>query len=167
MVYFQPPSFLIGKVKVYVMQFCVFHTLQSALESGQEAGIVQIDLSACSLGCQAEPANMDAVVYFCVQWWTGVPVLFWFSNGGLCVFPVSLFVFYHNYSMVLLWNSFRHLVIWVKFHFKMIRQASHLQIVCLKLETCHSGTIYLNAVNWKIQFQKFNNPEKKRKTSSN
>ena len=43
MVCFQPPSLLIGKVWVPV---CVSHTLQSALESGQEARIVQIDFSA-------------------------------------------------------------------------------------------------------------------------
>ena len=44
---FQPPSFLIGKVWVPVMRFfCVSHTLQSALERGQEARIVQIDFSA-------------------------------------------------------------------------------------------------------------------------
>ena len=46
MVCFQPPSLLIGKVWVPVMYFCVSHTLQSALESGQEARIVQIDFSA-------------------------------------------------------------------------------------------------------------------------
>ena len=42
----QPPSLLIGKVWVPVMRFCVSHTLQSSLESGQEARIVQIDFSA-------------------------------------------------------------------------------------------------------------------------
>ena len=46
MVCFQPPSLLIGKVWVPVKHFCVSHTLQSALESGQEAKIVQIDFSA-------------------------------------------------------------------------------------------------------------------------
>ena len=40
---FKPPSLLIGKVWVPVMHFCVSHTLHSALESGQEARIVQID----------------------------------------------------------------------------------------------------------------------------
>ena len=41
---FQPPSFLIGKVWVPVIHFffCVSYILQSALESGQEARIVQI-----------------------------------------------------------------------------------------------------------------------------
>ena len=42
---FQPPSLLIGKVWVPVMHFCLSHTLQSALESRQEARIVQIDFS--------------------------------------------------------------------------------------------------------------------------
>ena len=43
----QPLSFLIGKVWVPVMHFCACpHTLQSALESGHEARIVQIDYSA-------------------------------------------------------------------------------------------------------------------------
>ena len=37
---------LIGKVWVPVMHFFVSHTLQSALESGQKARIVQIDFSA-------------------------------------------------------------------------------------------------------------------------
>ena len=46
MVCFQPPSLLIVKVWVPVMHFCVSHTLQSSLESGQEARIVQIDCSA-------------------------------------------------------------------------------------------------------------------------
>ena len=46
MVCFQPPSLLIGKVWVPVMRFRVSHTLQSALESGQEARIVQIDFTA-------------------------------------------------------------------------------------------------------------------------
>ena len=41
MVGFQPPSLLIGKVWVPVMHFCLgTHTLQSVLESGQEARIV-------------------------------------------------------------------------------------------------------------------------------
>ena len=45
---FQPPRLLIGKVWVPTCDalFCVSHTLQSALESGQEARIVQIDFSA-------------------------------------------------------------------------------------------------------------------------
>ena len=43
----QPPSFLIGQVWLQVMDFlCLLHALQSALESGQEAKIVQIDFSA-------------------------------------------------------------------------------------------------------------------------
>ena len=46
MVCFQPPSLLIRKVWVPVMHFCVSQTLQSALERGQEARIVQIDFSA-------------------------------------------------------------------------------------------------------------------------
>ena len=46
MVSFQPHSLLIGKVWVPVMHFCVSHTLQSALEDGQDARIVQIDFSA-------------------------------------------------------------------------------------------------------------------------
>ena len=44
-VYFQPPSLLIRKVWVPVI-LCVSQTLQSALESGQKARIVQIDFSA-------------------------------------------------------------------------------------------------------------------------
>ena len=40
---FQPPSLLIGNVWAL---FYVSHTLQSALESGQEARFVQIDFSA-------------------------------------------------------------------------------------------------------------------------
>ena len=44
---FQPPSLLIGKVwGTCDALLCVSHTLQSALESGQEARIVQIDFSA-------------------------------------------------------------------------------------------------------------------------
>ena len=44
---FQPPSFLIGKVWVPVMHFCVCRIhCKSALESRQVAGIVQIDFSA-------------------------------------------------------------------------------------------------------------------------
>ena len=39
-------SSLIGKVWIPVMHFCVSHTLQNALESWQEARIVQIDFSA-------------------------------------------------------------------------------------------------------------------------
>ena len=45
----QPPNLLIGKVWVPVMHFCSCSlTHQSALESGQEARIVQIDFSAPS-----------------------------------------------------------------------------------------------------------------------
>ena len=44
--FFQPPSLLIVKVWVPVMHFCVSHTLQSALESGLEAWIIQNDFSA-------------------------------------------------------------------------------------------------------------------------
>ena len=44
---FQPPSLLIGKVcRICDAILCVSNTLQSALESGQEARIVQIDFSA-------------------------------------------------------------------------------------------------------------------------
>ena len=45
---FQPPSLLIGMVWVPVIHFCkcVSHTLQSTLESGHEATIVQIDFTA-------------------------------------------------------------------------------------------------------------------------
>ena len=47
MVFIQPPSLLIGKVLVPCdALLCVSHTLQSALESGQEERIVQIDFSA-------------------------------------------------------------------------------------------------------------------------
>ena len=48
MVSFQPPSLLIGKVGVPVPYTVPerSHTLQSALENGQEARIVQIDFSA-------------------------------------------------------------------------------------------------------------------------
>ena len=48
MVCFQPPSLLIGKVlgTCDALLWCVSHTLQSALESGQEARIAQIDFSA-------------------------------------------------------------------------------------------------------------------------
>ena len=47
MLCFQPPSLLIGKVWVPVIHFfCVSHTLQSTLESGQKARILQIDFSA-------------------------------------------------------------------------------------------------------------------------
>ena len=47
MVCFQPSSLLIEYVLVPVMHFCacISHTLQSELESGQEARIVQIDFS--------------------------------------------------------------------------------------------------------------------------
>ena len=43
---FQPPSLLIGKGLAPGMHYFVSHTLQGALESGQEARIVQIDFSA-------------------------------------------------------------------------------------------------------------------------
>ena len=45
---FQPPSLLIGKVWVPTCDalLCGFHTLQNAVENGQEARIVQIDFSA-------------------------------------------------------------------------------------------------------------------------
>ena len=45
---FQLPNFLIGKVWVPARDalLCVSHTLQSALESGQETRIVQIHFSA-------------------------------------------------------------------------------------------------------------------------
>ena len=47
MVCFQPPSLLIGKgLGTCDALFCLSHTLQSALDSGQEARIVQIDFSA-------------------------------------------------------------------------------------------------------------------------
>ena len=49
MVCFQPPSLLIAYQKglgTCDALLCVSHTLQSALESGQEARIVQIDFSA-------------------------------------------------------------------------------------------------------------------------
>ena len=46
MVCFQPPSLLIGKDWLPVITFVCAHTLQSALESEQEARIVQIDFSA-------------------------------------------------------------------------------------------------------------------------
>ena len=47
MVCFQPPSLFIGKVWAPVKNFCVCpNTLQSALESGQEARFVQFDFSA-------------------------------------------------------------------------------------------------------------------------
>ena len=49
---------LIGKVWVPVMHFCVTHTLQSALESGQEARIVQIDFSAAFDG-----VNHQGILY--------------------------------------------------------------------------------------------------------
>ena len=46
MVCFQQPSLLIGKVWVPVMHFCVCPIHCSALESEQEASIMQIDFSA-------------------------------------------------------------------------------------------------------------------------
>ena len=46
MVCFQPPSLLICKVWVPVMHFCACPIQQSALVSGQQARIVQIDFSA-------------------------------------------------------------------------------------------------------------------------
>ena len=54
----QPPSLLIGKVLVPVMHFCVSHTLQSALESRQEARIMQIDFSA-----PFDLVNHQAILY--------------------------------------------------------------------------------------------------------
>ena len=56
MVCFQPPSLLIRKAWVPVMHFCVSHTLQSALMSGQEARIMQIDFSAA----------FDRVHHYCI-----------------------------------------------------------------------------------------------------
>ena len=55
---FQPPSLLIGMVWVPVMHFSVSHTLQSALESGQEARIVQINFSAAF-----DTVNQQAILY--------------------------------------------------------------------------------------------------------
>ena len=43
---FHSPSLLIGKVCVSAMPFWVSQTLQSTLESGQEARLVQFDFSA-------------------------------------------------------------------------------------------------------------------------
>ena len=43
---FKPPCSLIGKVLALVVLLFVTHTLQSALEMGQEARIVQIDFSS-------------------------------------------------------------------------------------------------------------------------
>ena len=43
---FQPPRLLIEKAWLHAMHYCVSHTLQCALENGQEARIVQIDFSA-------------------------------------------------------------------------------------------------------------------------
>ena len=51
---FQPPSLLIGKVLVPEMH----HTLQSALESGQEARIVQIDF-----GAAFDRLNHQGIIY--------------------------------------------------------------------------------------------------------
>ena len=46
MVCFQPPSLLIGEIWVPVIHFCVeAHRLQSSLETGQKARIVQINFS--------------------------------------------------------------------------------------------------------------------------
>ena len=45
--YFQPPSLLTKKgLGTCYALLCVSHTLQGALESGQEAGIVQVDFRA-------------------------------------------------------------------------------------------------------------------------
>ena len=55
---FRPSSLLIGKVWVPVMHFCVSHTLQSDLKSGEEARIVQIDFSAAY-----DRANHQAILY--------------------------------------------------------------------------------------------------------
>ena len=62
MVCFQPPSLLIEKVWVPVngcdTLFCVSHSLQSALESGQQARIVQIDFSAAF-----DRVNHEGILY--------------------------------------------------------------------------------------------------------
>ena len=53
-----PQSLLIRKVWVPVVHFFVSHTLQSALERGQEARIVQIDFSAAS-----DRVNHQSILY--------------------------------------------------------------------------------------------------------
>ena len=61
--YFQPPSLLIGKVWVPVgcdALLCMSHRLQSALESEQEARIVQID---CSAGAAFDRVNHLDILY--------------------------------------------------------------------------------------------------------
>ena len=57
--YLQPPILLIGKVLVSVIHFLfVLHTLQTALESKQDARIVQIDFSAAF-----ERVNYHGILY--------------------------------------------------------------------------------------------------------
>ena len=46
MVCFQSASLLTGKLGTCDARLCVFHTLQSSLETGQEARIIQINFSA-------------------------------------------------------------------------------------------------------------------------
>ena len=42
---------------------CVFHTLQSALESGQEAMIVQIDFSTTLIGSALRELSISSVLW--------------------------------------------------------------------------------------------------------
>ena len=68
---FQPPCVLIGKVWVSDALLCMSHTLQSALESGQEAGIVQIDFSAAF-----DRVNHQGILYRLCSVGIGGSVLF-------------------------------------------------------------------------------------------
>ena len=51
---FRPPSLPIGRVAALVMPFCVSHTIQSALERGQDSRIVQIHFSAALTGSMSQ-----------------------------------------------------------------------------------------------------------------
>ena len=64
MVCVQSPSLLIGKDWVPVMRSCACRILQSAFESGQEARIVQIDVSAAF-----DRVNHQGILYkLCSVW---------------------------------------------------------------------------------------------------
>ena len=70
----QPPSLLIVKVWVPVIHFSVSYTLQSAFESGHEAGIVQTDFSAAASDRVNHPELSESSalwvfqVFCCLYW---------------------------------------------------------------------------------------------------
>ena len=76
-------QFAFRKIWVPVMHFCVSHTLQSALESWQEARIVQIDFSAA-----VDRVNHQGILYkLCSM-----------SNGGYVLSILTQFLYQTDHS---------------------------------------------------------------------